>query len=194
MRRPTGILIAGLAVALLAACGGGSETSDPGTVVSVATPASTATTSPGSGLTPISAPATPAATGTAPNASTPEATPTTVSPSPTNIPVGNTPAPTQAVPPTPTTKPSSGNPATAFVGVSTTAFRWSPAAVTIAPGGSVTFAWNTSDFHDLSIPAFGLEYGPMKADSHTVTFPEAGTYPFVCQVHSTTMRGTVTVQ
>jgi plastocyanin len=76
----------------------------------------------------------------------------------------------------------------------TARFFWAPASVTIAPGGTVTFAWSGNDFHDLSIPALGIENGTTKSASYTITFPSSGTYSFICEIHTDTMKGTVTVQ
>ena len=50
------------------------------------------------------------------------------------------------------------------------------------------------DTHDISIPALGVFTAPSRRDSQTVSFPDRGSYPFVCTYHPDTMRGIVTVQ
>jgi plastocyanin len=93
---------------------------------------------------------------------------------------------------------------TASVGVVETsrAFQFSPANVTVAPGGTVSFSWSdTAQFHDVVVRSGGGELGrsgdPAKSGSFSYTFSAPGTYQFVCEVHEASippMRGTVTVQ
>ncbi len=56
---------------------------------------------------------------------------------------------TPTTPTTPTTPPSGGNPTTATITIGTDG-RVSPASVTIAPGGRVTFINNHNQAHDMS--------------------------------------------
>jgi len=110
---------------------------------------------------------------------------------------GNTQPPPAATPtPTSTPLPAASNPVSATVGVTgIRSYFWLPAEVTIAPGGSVTWAWSGNEFHDVHVEALGFVSGdPVKAGSFTLTFPEAGTYAVHCAVHPNTMRGTITVQ
>lgn len=105
-------------------------------------------------------------------------------------------APTLAPALSPTPPTGNTNPLSATVGVeSPSVFVWSPAHVTIAPGGTVNFLWKDStEGHDISIPALGVFTAPSRRDSQTVSFPDRGSYPFVCTYHPDTMRGIVTVQ
>ena len=80
--------------------------------------------------------------------------------------------------------------------------QFSPASVTIQPGGTVLFLWSaTSQDHDITPVAPGtkpsqttIRDGPF---SHEETFNTAGTYRYFCSVHGTAgsgMRGEVVVQ
>lgn len=85
----------------------------------------------------------------------------------------------------------------ATIGASgTSRFVWSPAKVTIAVGGTVTWTWNEPvQPHNVAGDNFPL--GPTdikKADTVSYTFTSAGTYSFVCEVHPDTMRGSVVVE
>jgi plastocyanin len=86
--------------------------------------------------------------------------------------------------------------------------RWSPALVTIAPGGAVTFSNTTEVPHGvewLSAVKPSCEEGAGKVPvgataaasgpkwSGSCTFSQAGTYTFYCTVHGAAMRGTITV-
>lgn len=182
-----------LSATALAACGGSSDKPSatpnvPAAAASASAPATTITSAPS---------ATPSTAATAPPA-TPAATATTA-PSPT---AAATPAATQppqptAPPPTATPPPSSGLPTSASIGVTGTAsFFFSPAAVTIAVGGSVSFSWSGNDYHDVS-PVGGNSLAgceTTKTGSCSQTFSSAGVYHFICIVHPDTMKETVTVQ
>jgi plastocyanin len=90
----------------------------------------------------------------------------------------------------------------------TAANRWQPADATIRPGGTVTFQITGGATHpvlsgDGSNPAgddkfdasdCGLQQMSKVGDSCQVDFPEAGTFPYFCQVHlANGMRGVITV-
>jgi plastocyanin len=70
--------------------------------------------------------------------------------------------------------------------------------VTIAAGGTVSFAWsNTSQFHDVTFDDGPASGDPAKSGSFSRTFTSPGTYPFECTVHASSrppMKGTVTVK
>lgn len=182
---------------ILAGCGG-SDSADP---TPTPPPQSTRTsTAPAGGdTTPISSPATIAASPTPAAASATATSGASPAISPT-LPASPEATPTQAaadtpVPPTPTQQPDSGNPTSAAVGVTgTVRYFWAPASVSIAPGGSVTFSWDSNAVHDLSISALGIATSPKKQFSQTVIFANPGSYSFVCEIHADTMAGTITVQ
>ena len=112
------------------------------------------------------------------------ATPTTAASNPTPVPP--TPVP-------PTAVPTAAGPLTATVNLNDSTFRFSPASVTIAVGGTVTWQWQGGVFHDVSSTDFASDL--MKAGSFSHTFSAAGTYSYECTVHKASgMRGTVTVQ
>ena len=189
--------------AILAACGGGSDSKDqPSPTIPVGTAQATATKAGGSQTTPVSANGTPTATTAA---ASPTAAPTTApAESPTAAPTTSQPTPppantavATAVPPTATPPPASNNPASASIGVTGGAkFFWSPANVTIAPGGTVTWAWN-EPVQPHNVAGVDFAFGPTeitKSGAVSFTFTTPGTYHFTCEVHPDTMRGTVTVQ
>lgn len=196
MRRTVFFAISIAAAALMAACGGGTA----GDETLVATPSSAAATPTKSGdgqATTVPPPARPSATSTATTAVTALETPTSAIASATATPgvsQGGAPAETQP-PPSPTAKPSSGNPLSAAIGVTGTArYFWSPNSLKIAPGGSVTVSWSGGAAHDLSVPGLGFQSGTKVSDSHTLTFPNTGTFEIICVIHDDTMRGKVIVE
>jgi plastocyanin len=74
---------------------------------------------------------------------------------------------------------------------------WSPATVTVKAGESVTWTFaGTTQAHNVasSSPNWSLST-PIQANHPPVshTFASPGTYTFVCNVHPSTMTGTVTV-
>ena len=74
-----------------------------------------------------------------------------------------------------------------------TALQFVPASVTIAAGGTVTWAWGGSQFHDVTGEGYASETKNSGSYSHTFTAP--GTYSVVCTVHeSRGMRATITVK
>lgn len=80
-------------------------------------------------------------------------------------------------------------------------YYWNPAHADTSTGGSVTFASaSPSVLHGLSWtggpvtpPCSGVPIDDGKTGwSGTCSFPEAGNYTFVCPVHPTEMKGTIT--
>lgn len=72
-----------------------------------------------------------------------------------------------------------------------------PAAVTVSPGGTVTWIWAGSNQHNVqwsSGPGTLPTNSPTQATGmpYTVTFNDVGTYRFACSLHSN-MGGTVFV-
>src|SRR5262245_47711613 len=81
-------------------------------------------------------------------------------------------------------------PATSTVRMAGRSF--SPAAVTIAAGGRVSFANDDDRAHTAT--GSGFDTGVLEAGARsTQTFPTAGTFSFLCSIHPG-MRGTVTVR
>lgn len=71
--------------------------------------------------------------------------------------------------------------------------RFSPRAVEVAAGGTVTWQWSGVLPHDVTGPGFAS--GIKSEGTFSVTFPLPGTYQYVCELHaSSNMRGTVTVR
>ena len=68
--------------------------------------------------------------------------------------------------------------------------RYSPAAVVVAVGGTVTFSWIGTAGHSVTptgspafSPAAGVSFPPKEL---TVTFTTAGTYNYHCLIHGVT--------
>lgn len=97
----------------------------------------------------------------------------------------NSPAPTQP----PAGSPAPSAPATASVAILDRSF--SPATVTVAPGGTVSWVNQSDRDHTVTGPGFdsGLLGGGGRF-SHT--FPSAGTFTYICELHSE-MRASVIV-
>lgn len=68
--------------------------------------------------------------------------------------------------------------------------RFNANHVTIEEGDSVTWVWEDDMPHDVSGDGFKSEV--QSEGNFTHTFDEAGSYPYVCTLHSG-MKGTVTV-
>jgi plastocyanin len=98
---------------------------------------------------------------------------------------------------TPTTLPGAGTKAGPIVEMVPAGASWKfvPDSATVGTGGSVTWI-NKSDvphnvvFTDASVKSSDLFD---KGKSFTTTFPNVGTYPYICSIHPD-MKGTVVVQ
>lgn len=66
-----------------------------------------------------------------------------------------------------------------------------PADATVAVGETVLWKWDGGVQHDVEGEGFKSEV--QKEGTFTHTFDEAGTFEFKCNVHPTTMKGTITV-
>lgn len=83
---------------------------------------------------------------------------------------------------------------------------FAPTAVTVAPGTTVTWTWNTCNdatygggagtcvAHNIVWDADGTGSGLQSEGSYTRTFSAAGTFAYHCAVHGAAMTGTVKVQ
>ncbi len=97
----------------------------------------------------------------------------------------NSPAPGQP----PAGSPAPAAPATASVAILDRSF--SPISVTVAPGGTVSWA-NQSD-RDHTVTGTGFDSGILGGGGRfSHTFPSAGTFTYICELHSE-MRASVTV-
>jgi hypothetical protein len=79
----------------------------------------------------------------------------------------------------------------------TTANTFNPSAVTIAKGSTLTWSNTTGVTHTVT---FDAVTGAPPSDpsfasgTFTATFNTAGTFPYHCLIHGTSMSGTITVQ
>jgi plastocyanin len=73
---------------------------------------------------------------------------------------------------------------------------YSPAAVSVAPGGTVTWVWTGNNAHGVTFDDGSITPSTIQSvGSFTVRFPRAGIFSFFCTVHGRTVEsGTVTVQ
>jgi plastocyanin len=72
-------------------------------------------------------------------------------------------------------------------------FRWSPSLETIAPGGTVTFAWSGGSAHDVSVAGIFESPKATTEASYPVAFPSAGEFTVRCIIHPA-MVGKVVVK
>ena len=94
-----------------------------------------------------------------------------------------------------TVTPSGPNPMTADV-TATATDTFNPSTVTIAPGGTVTWTFVPAREHNVTFTGNAPPGGTIGTTSNTTvsrTFPNAGSYPYTCTLHSG-MNGTVNVQ
>lgn len=84
---------------------------------------------------------------------------------------------------------ASGPPADATVNLRPVTFE--PAGVEIAVGETVEWKWGGGVQHDVEGEGFKSKVQSKGTFRHT--FDEAGTFEFVCNVHPTTMKGSVEV-
>ena len=83
-----------------------------------------------------------------------------------------------------------GPPADATVELKPTTFE--PAEVTVKVGETVAWKWGGGVQHDVEGDGFKSKIQSKGEFRHT--FEEAGSFEFVCNVHPTTMKGSVTVE
>ena len=73
---------------------------------------------------------------------------------------------------------------------------YTPSAVTVAPGGSVTWVWTGANAHGVTFDDGTISPSAVQSTgTYTVRFPRAGIFSFFCTVHGRTVEsGIVTVQ
>lgn len=93
---------------------------------------------------------------------------------------------------TTTTPPTQASSAPMQAGVDVAGFRYQPATVTLAAGGTVT--WTNRDSAPHTVTGDGFDSGTLEDEAtYAHTFPTPGTYAYRCAFHGS-MRGTVVVQ
>ncbi len=73
---------------------------------------------------------------------------------------------------------------------------YTPTAVTVAVGGSVTWVWTGNNAHGVSFDDPTISASTIQSvGTYSVRFAKAGTFSFFCTVHGRTVEsGTVTVK
>ena len=82
-----------------------------------------------------------------------------------------------------------GSAAAATIDLGPTTFE--PAEASVSVGDTVVWKWAGGVQHDVEGEGFKSEI--QKEGSFSHTFEEAGTFEYHCNVHPTTMKGTITV-
>jgi plastocyanin len=74
--------------------------------------------------------------------------------------------------------------------------EFNPAALTVAPGTTVTWTWNGSTDHNVTWDGAGAPApSPTQTDgTYSRSFGTAGTFDYFCSIHGPSMSGTITVQ
>jgi plastocyanin len=68
-----------------------------------------------------------------------------------------------------------------------------PAELTVAPGTTVVWAWNSGGVtHDIVFDD-GADSGEQSSGTYERTFPTAGQFPYHCSIHGQSMSGVVNV-
>lgn len=73
-------------------------------------------------------------------------------------------------------------------------FAFDPLVATVPPGTTVTFSNEDSSSHTVTVPALGVDDTVEGGGETTVTFPDPGTYDYVCRFHGPDMLGRVVVE
>ncbi|MGH7622776.1 MAG: cupredoxin domain-containing protein, partial [Gemmatimonadaceae bacterium] len=73
---------------------------------------------------------------------------------------------------------------------------YSPTAVGVSPGGTVTWVWTGNNAHGVTFDDATISPSTIQSvGTYTVRFPRVGIFSFYCTVHGRTVEsGTVTVQ
>jgi plastocyanin len=89
--------------------------------------------------------------------------------------------------------PSLGNPVATNRVSLPKSYRFDPAVVAIKAGTSVTWTNHDNFTHSVKVGS-GDDHKLSPGQSVTIRFPTAGTYHYVCTLHSQDMRGKVIVK
>lgn len=87
----------------------------------------------------------------------------------------------------------SAQPAGAAVKVDIKDFKFKPPSVTVTAGSEVTFTNDDSALHTATLDGTFDTANLKQGDAKPVTFDEAGTYDYICDIHPF-MKGTVFVK
>lgn len=71
--------------------------------------------------------------------------------------------------------------------------RFDPSALTVPVGTTVTWTFGGYAAHNVTFDN-GVSSGDKTSGSYERTFAQAGSYPYHCTIHGTSMSGTITVQ
>ncbi|HXM54497.1 MAG TPA: cupredoxin domain-containing protein [Candidatus Dormibacteraeota bacterium] len=93
--------------------------------------------------------------------------------------------------------PPSASPTAAASPVATTSvaianFAFSPAAITVRAGSTVTWTNHDQDAHTVAIAGLPASPPLQNAETFTLSFAQPGTYTYICSIHPF-MRGMVVV-
>jgi plastocyanin len=72
-------------------------------------------------------------------------------------------------------------------------YRFAPEAIQIKAGTSVTWTNNDNFTHTVKVED-GTDHKIDRGSSVTISFPKAGTYNYLCTLHSHDMKGQVIVE
>ena len=73
--------------------------------------------------------------------------------------------------------------------------EFSPAALTVASGTTVTWTWSSNNYNSHNVVfADGVSNSTSKTSgTHQRSFSVAGSYAYMCSIHGASMSGTITV-
>ncbi len=89
--------------------------------------------------------------------------------------------------------PPDDGPAPANAAVSVGDDFFNPSSQRVAAGGTVTWTWNGAVDHSVLFPT-GTSSATQTSGTFARTFATAGSFPYTCSVHGSTMAGTITVE
>ncbi|MBW3657059.1 MAG: cupredoxin domain-containing protein [Actinobacteria bacterium] len=81
----------------------------------------------------------------------------------------------------------------AVYGVTVVDSAYEPATLRIDPGDEVTWTWASTKAHTVTSDTGLFDSGQRSGGSFSWPFPDPGTYAYHCQLHPSTMRGTIQV-